>query len=811
LPEVGTQLLTHIPMPLWHVLFSILWLLPHGSGEKSEIISLHGLKFSPSPARTTLTKWAHQIQRNGGGVTHREAQQREKYVVEMVNNGKWPVEVYTEYQIFSARLGNVDSMRLLVEYGMRPTLAMLSSEKSSFVKKFSRSILSCDMNKIKSLLDKSPGSENFQFLDGNTPLLLAVISNCSGVIQLLLSEGADSTLSGSHGLTPFLLAASLGLLEIVEILFADDPLVLFHRHSFANTSALHAASEMGHPHVISKLCELGIDANSTRTVLDGTALHTAAQVGRWESIPPLVSSPCSLPVDALMGGDTTALYLAAQHGYTQAVETLLASGANASYAMPVGTTARVTHGIVAFTGPSPSVNSEPANGATAIHVASENGHVEVVRVLLRKVSPDTLGGIGVTPLHLAAQYSRLSIANLLVQSNASVDLRSLVDGSTALASAVSFGSFEMIQTLLRAGASPLARSSSLPSSSPLLLSVSLLNLKAFQLLLRAIPHCVCPASPATLSHCHLDDLLLFQVAMGDPSIGSVAGLKLLRRLLHYFSHCNLFSLRSSGDETLVHLAAATGQVALLRLVLDHLNTSSSQGSLAQLLTERSGTGLCPLHTLLLSGGRHQFPASDSALMVALLLDAGSPVDPLVIPPVADAAPMQTDDVKAVEGATPLYLACSSGVTNGMEVLVDQLLLRGANPNIHLRWSGFTPLIAAIDRSTVAVIKSLLFGPSDSLHGFAPIPALLADPNLSDGSTAYTQSPLLFAVVKGRAEVASLLLTAGAYCGVTILLRSKTSEAPLSLLDLARRRRDYDLLQVLASHPNCSSGSKGGEL
>lgn len=735
-------------------------------------------------------------------MTHGEAQQREKYVVEMVNSGQWPPEVYSEYQTLSARLGNVDSVRLLLEYGLHPTLARLCSEKSSFVKRFCQSLLSCDMKKIRSHLNKSPGTENFQFLDGNTPLLLAVCANCSDGVRLLLSEGADSSSSGSHGLTPFLLATSLGLLEIMEILLADNPQALYHRHAFANTSALHVASEMGHPQAISKLCALGIDVNSTRTVLDGTALHTAAQVGRWESISPLISSPCSLPIDTLMGGDTTALYLASLHGHVEVVEVLLNSGANVSYAMPVGATAATTHGLV--TDFSPSLNSEPANGATAIHVASENGHVEVVKALLRKVSPDCFGGIGVTPLQLAAQYSRLAVANILIQSNASIDLRSLVDGSTALASAVSFGSLEMVQTLLRAGASPLARSNSIPTSSPLLLSVSSLNLKAFQLLLRYIPHCVCPSSPATLAACHLDDLLLFQVVMGHPSVSSKTGLTLLRHMFHYFSHCDLFSLRSHGEETLVHLAAGTGRAVILKLTLENLKILG-HGSLPRLLIERSRSGFCPLHALFLSEERNQLAPADFALMVDLLLDAGSPIDPLIN------TTLQADNFKAMEGATPLYLACSSSTTDLMQAVVDQLLLRGANPNIHLFQSGFTPLIAAIDRSTETVIKSLLFGPLSALRDSAPISVILADPNLSDGSSGYTQSPLLFAVMKGRANVASLLLTAGAHCGVTIFVKTKSSEAPLSLLDLARRKRDYDVLQVLASHPNCSFASEDREL
>lgn len=62
------------------------------------------------------------------------------------------------------------------------------------------------------------------------------------------------------------------------------------------------------------------------------------------------------------------------------------------------------------------------------------------------------------------------------------------------------------------------------------------------------------------------------------------------------------------------------------------------------------------------------------------------------------------------------------------------------------------------------------------------------------SAALLQSPLLFSVVSGCSVCAALLLEKGANCAVVVGSRAE----PLTLVDLARRRRDFDMLQLLTS-------------
>jgi len=76
----------------------------------------------------------------------------------------------------------------------------------------------------------------------------------------------------------------------------------------------------------------------------------------------------------------------------------------------------------------------------------------------------------------------------------------------------------------------------------------------------------------------------------------------------------------------------------------------------------------------------------------------------------------------------------------------------------------------------------------------------ADPNLgARGGPQTWQSPLLFAVATGgNAATARLLLGAGANCAVVVGSRRD----PLTLVELARRKRDFDTLQLLTSTEGC---------
>ena len=99
-----------------------------------------------------------------------------------------------------------------------------------------------------------------------------------------------------------------------------------------------------------ELCKRNANVNLL-TSTGSNPLHTAAHTGvEVDTITALIKN-CNADHRALMNGDTTALYLAAQFGHTQTVRALLSNGVDPSFAMPrtaykgeryLGTTVSVT-------------------------------------------------------------------------------------------------------------------------------------------------------------------------------------------------------------------------------------------------------------------------------------------------------------------------------------------------------------------------------------------------------------------------------------------------------------------------------------
>ena len=101
---------------------------------------------------------------------------------------------------------------------------------------------------------------------------------------------------------------------------------------------------------------------------------------------------------------------------------------------------------------SAEVKDGPTTTAALLHVAATNGHVEMVRILLKRgASVDLQTGIGYTALMTAAGYGRLPILSLLLQHSANPNLQS-GNGQTALIVAAGEGQEACVQALLRAGA-----------------------------------------------------------------------------------------------------------------------------------------------------------------------------------------------------------------------------------------------------------------------------------------------------------------------------------------------------------------------
>ncbi len=106
------------------------------------------------------------------------------------------------------------------------------------------------------------------------------------------------------------------------------------------------------------------------------------------------------------------------------------------------------------------VNQRDETGATALHWAALAGHDHIVKRLIDAKADinTTESGTGMTPLHGAARWNRLTTARLLLENGADLDARDFF-GRTPLFDAMVKDRFEMLDLLLDGGANLSARNS----------------------------------------------------------------------------------------------------------------------------------------------------------------------------------------------------------------------------------------------------------------------------------------------------------------------------------------------------------------
>ena len=152
---------------------------------------------------------------------------------------------------------------------------------------------------------------------------------------------------------------------------------------------------------------------------------------------------------------------AAMRGDTEAVRSLIRSGADVNTAQGDGLTALHWAGmkgdaemakILIYAGA--ALHAVTRNGAhTPLHVASQAGNVPVMRALLEAGGDaNAISTMGVTPLHLAGLSGSGGAVGVLLDSGADVDAREFVAGQTPLMFAASRNRQASLNALLERGA-----------------------------------------------------------------------------------------------------------------------------------------------------------------------------------------------------------------------------------------------------------------------------------------------------------------------------------------------------------------------
>jgi len=196
---------------------------------------------------------------------------------------------------------------------------------------------------------------------GYTALHYASLNGHKDVVQLLLSYEASCNSVDEAGSSPLHLAAWAGNGEVVRILLETGPSIPnVNLTNGDKETALHCASQYGHLDAVKLLLDAGADPN-IKNIREETALDHAAQYGRIETVRLLLETNPEMVGKYTAYGSMlythTPLHLASRNGHKQVVEELLRVGLD--------------------------INVRTSRG-TALHEAALCGKVEVVRALLEQ-------------------------------------------------------------------------------------------------------------------------------------------------------------------------------------------------------------------------------------------------------------------------------------------------------------------------------------------------------------------------------------------------------------------------------------------
>ncbi|KAH9701051.1 ANK REP REGION domain-containing protein [Citrus sinensis] len=267
---------------------------------------------------------------------------------------------------------------------------------------------------------------------------------------------------------------------------------------------------------------------------DDTALHSAARAGNLDEVKDILTGTEEAKLKELLPKQNqsgeTALYVAAEYGHVDLVAEMIKCYDLAD----AGIKAR--------------------NGFDAFHIAAKEGHLEVLKVLLA-VYPElamTVDLTNTTALHTAAMQGHVEVLNFLIEAESSLITIARSNGKTALHSAARNGRLEVLKTLLAAD-SVIAIRTDKKGQTALHMAVKGQNIEVVEELIKAEPASVNMVDTKGNSPLH---------------IATRKGREQIVRLLLANSETNLNGVNRTG-ETALDTAEKTGHSNLAALLREH--------------------------------------------------------------------------------------------------------------------------------------------------------------------------------------------------------------------------------------------------
>ena len=254
-------------------------------------------------------------------------------------------------------------------------------------------------------------------------------------VRELIYQGSRVNIQNSLGLTPLHLASSFGHAELVAFLLESGAHVDL-RDTLGNTPFHYAAQKPDNEEVIMELVKKKEDIINFKSNAGFTALHIAADRGQTNNVVTLLK--CGAKPGITCYGRNP-LHYAAIEGNNDAVIALLNYEA-------LSESFNKVNGLVN--------EAERIDGCFALHLATMNGHHNVVSTLVKfGANVNAQNNFGITALQMATFYKHNKIVeNLIGLKKTDVDIKNSYCGDTALHIAIKMGNIEAIIALMKADA-----------------------------------------------------------------------------------------------------------------------------------------------------------------------------------------------------------------------------------------------------------------------------------------------------------------------------------------------------------------------
>ncbi|XP_030630199.1 ankyrin-3 [Chanos chanos] len=616
-------------------------------------------------------------------------------------------------------------------------------------------------------------------------------------------------------------------------------------------NALHLASKEGHVEVVAELIKLGATVDAA-TKKGNTALHIASLAGQTDVVKELVTNGANINAQSQNG--FTPLYMAAQENHLEVVKFLLDNGSSQSIATEDGFTPLA---VALQQGHDQVVSLLLENDTKgkvrlpALHIAARKDDTKAAALLLQndhnadvesKMMVNRTTESGFTPLHIAAHYSNINVATLLLNRGAAVDFKArnditplhvaskrgngnmvklllergaridakTKDGLTPLHCGARSGHEQVVEMLLDRGAPILSKTKN--GLSPLHMATQGDHLNCVQLLL----HHEVPVDDVTndyltalhvAAHCgHYKVAKVLVDKKANPNAKALNGftplhiackknrIKVMELLLKYGA--SIQAVTESGL-TPIHVAAFMGHENIVTQLMSHgasPNATNVRGETALHMAARAGQAEVVKY-LVQNGALVEAKAKDEQTPLHISSRLGKPdiVQQLLQ---RGASP----DATTTAGYTPLHLAAREGHKDVASVLLDQ----GASLAITTK-KGFTPLHVAAKYGKIEVANLLLQkrAPPDAAgkSGLTPlhvaahydnqkVALLLLDQGASPHAAAKNgYTPLHIAAKKNQMEIATTLLEYGADTNAV-------TRQGIGALHLAAQEGNVDIVTLL---------------